>query len=110
MRRRVDLRELSNRLANDIKRFERDEIPVTQHNLDRLRSMEDLLKRQRLAYKEMYVYFCHQLDQALYAVDDKITRLEHRLPELPEGLEDVADPAAGPDDAAGFDDPDVEPR
>ncbi|ADD40571.1 hypothetical protein [Stackebrandtia nassauensis] len=91
MQRPVDLRELSNRLATDIQRFEREEIPVTEHNLNRLRSMEDLLKRQRLAYKELYVYFCHQLEQALTAVDDKITRLEARLPELPEGLEDPED-------------------
>lgn len=101
MRRRVDMRELSNRLADDIKRFERDEIPVTEQNLDRLRSMEDMLKRQRLAYKELYVYFGRQLDQALYAVDDKITRLEARLPELPEGLEDLDFGHDEPDSDAG---------
>lgn len=92
MNKHADLRELSNRLATDIRRFERGEVPVTEHNLQRLRSMESMLKRQRLAYKELYVYFCHQIDQALDIVDDKITRLEDRLPELPEGLSDLDQP------------------
>lgn len=91
MHRPVDLRELSNRLATDLRRLEREELPVTELSVNRLRDMEEQLRRQRLAYKEAYVYFCHQLDRALTVVDDKITRLEARLPELPEGLRDPED-------------------
>jgi uncharacterized protein YdcH (DUF465 family) len=80
----VDLRELSNRLASDIQRFEREEAPVTPTTMRQLRSMEQTLKQQRLAYKEMYVYFCYQMDQALSAVDDKIARLETQLPQQPD--------------------------
>ena len=74
-----DLRELSDQISSDIRRFEDDELPVTEQSLARLRTMENVLKRQRLVYKELYVRFCHQLDEALWAVDDKITRLEARL-------------------------------
>ncbi|GAA4917093.1 hypothetical protein LX16_3960 [Stackebrandtia albiflava] len=79
----ADLAELSRRLAADIDRFERLELPATPESLERLRRLRRKVQRQRLQHKELYAAFCRRMDEALEAVDDKLSRLESRIGESP---------------------------